>query len=38
MIAEPTGVEMNLLPNSRHVAAENELVVVNRKFTNMVYM
>lgn len=35
MVAEQTGVEVNLLPNPRQEAAENELEVANRKFTNL---
>lgn len=35
LVAEQTGVEVNLLPNPRQEAAENELDVANRKFCNL---
>jgi len=35
MVAKQTGVEMNMLPNPRQEAAENELDVANRKFCNL---
>jgi len=35
MVAAQTGVDVNLLPNPRQEAAENELNVANKKFTNL---
>lgn len=35
MVAEQTGVSVDMLPNPRQEAAENELEVANRKFTNL---
>jgi len=35
LVADQTGVEVNLLPNPRQEAAENELEVSNRKFCNL---
>jgi UDP-sulfoquinovose synthase len=35
MVAEQTGVDVNMLPNPRQEAAENELDVANRKFCNL---
>jgi UDP-sulfoquinovose synthase len=35
LVAEQTGVEVNMLPNPRQEAAENELDVANRKFCNL---
>jgi len=35
MVAEQTGVDVNMLPNPRQEAAENELDVSNKKFCNL---
>ena len=35
LVAEMTGVEVNMIPNPRQEAAENELDVSNRKFCNL---
>jgi UDP-sulfoquinovose synthase len=35
LVAEQTGVEVNMLPNPRQEAAENELDVANEKFCNL---
>lgn len=35
LVAEQTGVDVNLLPNPRQEAAENELDVSNEKFCNL---
>lgn len=35
MVSEQTGVGVDFLPNPRQEAAENELEVANRKFTNL---
>eukprot|EP00804_Cyclotella_cryptica_P029802 CCRYP_019330-RC/>CCRYP_019330-RC protein AED:0.28 eAED:0.28 QI:0/-1/0/1/-1/1/1/0/375 len=35
LVADQTGVEMNLLPNPRQEAAENELDVSNKKFCSL---
>ena len=35
LVSKQTGVEVNMLPNPRQEAAENELDVANRKFCNL---